>query len=82
MAAYAFDEGSGTTVADVSGNGNTGTIANATWATAGKYGKALSFNGTSSRVTIPDSASLHLTSGDDAGGVGQPGDGRPRSGAT
>jgi hypothetical protein len=50
-------------VADVSGNGNTGTIANATWTTAGKYGNALSFNGTSSRVTIPDALSLHLTTG-------------------
>ena len=63
VAAYAFDEGSGTTVTDLSGNGNNGTLANTTWAATGKYGKALSFNGTSSRVTIPDSASLHLTSG-------------------
>ena len=30
---------------------------------AGKFGGALQFNGTSSRVTIPDSASLHLSSG-------------------
>ena len=56
VAAYAFDEGSGTTVADASGNGNNGTVANATWTTGGKYGNALSFNGTSSRVTIPDAA--------------------------
>ena len=82
MAAYAFDEGSGTTVADASGNGNTGTIANATWATTGKYGKALPFNGTSARVTIPDAASLHLSTGDDAGGVGQPGDASTPPGAT
>ena len=61
VAAYAFDEGSGTTVADASGNGHTGAIANATWATAGKYGKALQFNGTSAIVTIPDAADLHLT---------------------
>ena len=32
VAAYGFDEGSGTTVADRSGNGNNGTLANATWA--------------------------------------------------
>ena len=32
VAAYAFDEGSGTTVADLSGNGNDGTLANTTWA--------------------------------------------------
>ncbi|MGZ4414023.1 MAG: LamG-like jellyroll fold domain-containing protein, partial [Gaiellaceae bacterium] len=61
VAAYAFDEGSGTTVSDLSGNGNNGTLANTSWATTGKYGGALSFNGTSSRVTIPDSASLHLS---------------------
>jgi fibronectin type 3 domain-containing protein len=63
VAAYSFDEGSGSTVADSSGNGNTGTIANATWTTAGKYGNALSFNGTNSWVTIADSASLDLTTG-------------------
>ena len=63
MAAYGFDEGSGTTVTDASGNGNNGTITNATWAASGKYGKALQFNGTSALVTIPDAASLHLSSG-------------------
>ncbi len=63
MAAYGFDEGTGTTVYDSSGNGNNGTISNATWSTAGKYGDALSFNGTSALVTIPDSTSLNLTTG-------------------
>ena len=63
VAAYAFDEGSGTTVTDASGNGNNGTITNATWVTTGKYGDALKFNGTSSLVTIPDAASLHLSTG-------------------
>ena len=63
VAAYAFDEGSGTTVTDLSGNGNNGTITNATWSTSGKYGGALQFNGTSALVTIPDAASLHLSSG-------------------
>ena len=29
----------------------------------GKFGKALQFNGTSALVTIPDAASLHLTTG-------------------
>ena len=41
VAAYAFDEGSGTTVTDASGNGNNGTITNTTWSTSGKYGDAL-----------------------------------------
>ncbi len=63
VAAYGFNEGTGTTVADSSGNNNNGTLSNATWATAGKFGKALSFNGTTAFVSIPDSTSLHLTSG-------------------
>ena len=63
VAAYGFDAGSGTTAADQSGNGNTGTIANATWATNGRFGKALYFNGTNAAVTVPDSSSLDLTSG-------------------
>src|SRR5262249_13850932 len=41
--------------------GLTGTLTNATWSTAGKYGKALSFNGTNALVTIADNALLHLT---------------------
>lgn len=61
VAAYSFNEGAGTSVADASGNGNAGAIASATWSTAGQYGNALSFNGTSARVNINDSASLHLT---------------------
>ena len=48
---------------DASGNGNNGTIANATWSTSGKYGGALQFNGTNALVTIPDAASLHLSTG-------------------
>ena len=63
VAAYGFNEGSGTTVTDSSGNGNNGTISGATWTTAGKYGDALQFNGTSSVVTIPNSSSLQLTTG-------------------
>jgi O-glycosyl hydrolase len=63
VAAYAFSEGSGTTVTDLSGNGNTGTISNATWTTTGKYGNALSFNGTNALVSINDSPSLDLTKG-------------------
>ncbi len=63
VAAYAFDQGSGTTVTDASGNGHTGTITNATWSTSGKYGHALQFNGTNALVTIPNSASLELSSG-------------------
>jgi chitodextrinase len=63
VAAYSFDAGSGTTVKDDSGHGNTGTISDATWSSSGYHGKSLSFNGTSSLVRIPDSASLDLTTG-------------------
>jgi uncharacterized protein (TIGR03437 family) len=63
VAAYSFSEGTGTTVADASGNGNSGTITNATWTTSGKFGSALSFNGSSSWVTVKDSASLDFTKG-------------------
>src|SRR5207253_3097978 len=46
VAAYSFNEGSGPTVGDSSGNFRTGTIVGATWTTAGRFGKALVFNGT------------------------------------
>ena len=61
VAAYGFNEGTGTTVADVSGNNNNGTISGATRTTAGKFGSALVFNGTNGLVSIPNSASLQLT---------------------
>ena len=63
VAAYAFDEGSGTTVADASGNGHNGTTSNATWAATGKFGKALQFNGTNALVTVPNAAALQLSTG-------------------
>ena len=63
VAAYSFDAGSGTTAADSSGKGNTGTLANATWTASGKFGSALTFNGTSSQVNIPDNTTLDLTNG-------------------
>src|SRR6185437_905532 len=63
VAAYSLDEGSGSAVNDLSGNGNAGTLSNASWV-SGKFGSGLQFSGaTNSMVTIPDSASLHLTSG-------------------
>ena len=62
VAAYGFNEGTGTTTADSSGNANTGTLTNATWSATGKFGKAVSFNGSNAWVTIADSASLDLPS--------------------
>jgi fibronectin type 3 domain-containing protein len=63
VASYGFNETSGGSVADGSGNGNTGTISGATRTASGKNGGALSFDGTNDLVTIPDAASLDLTSG-------------------
>ena len=48
---------------DASGNNNTGAITGATWTASGRFGAALSFNGTNALITINDSASLRLTAG-------------------
>jgi hypothetical protein len=61
VAAYGFDEGAGATAVDASGNGNSGSIAGATWVTTGKFGAALRFNGTSGMVSVADAATLDLT---------------------
>ncbi|GAB3257234.1 fibronectin type III domain-containing protein [Nocardioides dilutus] len=61
VGAWAFNEGTGTTTADASGRGNQGTLVGATWTTQGRYGGALSFDGSSSLVRVADSASLDLS---------------------
>ena len=61
VAAFSFNEGTGTSVTDSSGNQNNGTIVNGTWTTSGKYGNALVFNGSNAIVTVPGAASLDLT---------------------
>ena len=61
VAAYAFDAGTGTTTADASGNGLTGTLAGATWTPAGKYGNALAFDGMTSYVDLGNPIPLQLT---------------------
>src|SRR5207244_6598545 len=63
VAADGVNEGSGSTTADGSGQGNQGSISGATWTTAGKFGSALSFNGSSSWVTVADANALDLTTG-------------------
>jgi Concanavalin A-like lectin/glucanases superfamily len=60
VGAYAFDRGTGTVAADASGNGNAGAIAGATWATRGRFGGALRFDGDDDVVRIASSASLDL----------------------
>ena len=62
VAAYAFNEGTGTTIGDASGNTNTGTLTNGpTWNVAGKFGAAVNFDGVNDHVLVPHSASLNLT---------------------
>jgi hypothetical protein len=58
---WKFDEGSGTTVGDSSGKGNTGTLFNnPTWTDSGKIGGALAFSG-GSRAELYHSATLDQT---------------------
>nr|MDP9491685.1 PQQ-dependent sugar dehydrogenase [Actinomycetota bacterium] len=61
VAAYSFDEGQGTAVGDLSGNANHGAVNGATWATTGRFGQALSFDGVNDRVVVPDSSTLDAT---------------------
>jgi hypothetical protein len=63
VAAYGFDETSGTTVSDASGSGNPGVVSGATRTTAGRAGGALTFDGINDWVTVADAASLDLTTG-------------------
>jgi hypothetical protein len=49
-----FNEGTGTSTADGSGNGHTGTLVNSPVWGAGKYGQGLTFNGTTNYVDIAD----------------------------
>ena len=60
-AAYAFNEGSGTTTADASANGNTGQIKGAAWTSKGMHGKALSFDGNSDYVDLGPAPNLLST---------------------
>ncbi len=47
-----MDAGTGTTIVDLSGNGNTGTLINAGWIT-GKFGIGTSFDGNNDYINIP-----------------------------
>ena len=62
VAAYGFEEGSGTQVMDSSGSGNVGVLSHAAWTDKGRFGKALDFSG-NGWVTVADSPSLDLSTG-------------------
>jgi glucose/arabinose dehydrogenase len=63
VAAYGFEEPSGTGVTDATGHGHAGTISGATRSTGGRFGSALSFDGVNDWVTVPDHNALDLTTG-------------------
>jgi len=56
-----FDEGSGTTTNDASGNNNTGTLYGGALWTTGKHAKAIDFDGLNDYVEVSDSDSLDIT---------------------
>jgi len=57
---WPLDDGSGGEAADLSGNGNTGTVTGASWVN-GKVNGALEFDGVDDIVVIPDSDSLDVS---------------------
>ncbi len=59
-ALFHFDETSGTSASDDSGNNNTATITNGSFVT-GNLNNSLSLNGDTSSVSVPDSSSLSLS---------------------
>ena len=56
---WTFDEGSGSTALDSSGNNSSGTISGPSWAT-GRIGSALSFDGSNDYVRVPYKSNLQL----------------------
>jgi len=58
VGSWSFDESTGTTVHDSSGNGNNGTLINAPLWWNGKFGTALNFDGTDDYVEIPHNETL------------------------
>jgi hypothetical protein len=62
VAHWSFDEGSGSTAADSSGNGNAGTLVNSPQWVNGISGNALLFSG-SNNVAVPSSTSLAMSGG-------------------
>ena len=61
LAAYALDAGSGTSAADATGHGITGTLINGPTWVVGKYGGAVSFDGTDDYIDLGNPTSLRLT---------------------
>jgi fibronectin type 3 domain-containing protein len=66
ITALGMNEGSGTTLADASGNGHTGTLVNGPAWVAGQatYGQALSFDGVNDAVAVANPSALNFGTSD------------------
>ena len=62
VASWPFDEGSGTVVHDTSGHGSNGVLSGVAHWVSGFAGSGLSFDGSSGRMRVPESASLDPSS--------------------
>ncbi len=63
MGLWHFNDGTGTSLSDASGNTNNGSFSGApAWSDAGRFGYALDFDGTDDYVNIPDASSLDIDS--------------------
>lgn len=60
VAGYNFNEGIGTVAADATINRNTGVLSGAEWRGAGRFGSAVTFNGTTSFVEAADIDAISL----------------------
>ena len=61
VAAYSFDEGTGTTANNSSGQANTATLINGVAWVAGQHGNALSLDGVNDYISIPNSTSTNIS---------------------
>jgi len=62
IAGLGFNEGSGTSSADLTGNAHTATLVNGPAWVAGKYGNALSFDGSNDEVGVANASTIDLGS--------------------
>jgi hypothetical protein len=58
LAFYKFNESSGITATDASGNGRTATLVGATWTAAGHSNNAVNLNGANQYVTLPNTITI------------------------
>jgi hypothetical protein len=61
VAAWAFDENSGSLASDATGHGHDGAVSGAAWTTEGRFGAALLFDGSDDVVVVPDDDALDLS---------------------